>query len=213
MAPTSPSSSGTPIITQRSPEESQSSLPGIKRGIAIGVASSVAILLIALLAFLAWRHRKRAGQISQATRYKIAEPHEVSVADESIKSEEKPLPPVEVEATPVYELEAVDRVLELPIESDHQRAMDKNRFSWCMDDDHVHLPKRWERSGSGAEPAARQPGLVVDHVPFLWVSPPACPGVDVSPLLPASSTLRNMSPVSPLRHAHFRDYQHIKQCP
>jgi hypothetical protein len=118
-----------------------------------------------------------------------------------------------VEATPVYELEAVDRVLELPIESDHQRAIDKNRFSWCMDDDHVHLPKSWERSGSGVEPAARQPGLVVDHVPILLVSPPACPGVDVSPLLPASGTLRNMSPVSPLPDAHFQDYHHIKQCP
>ncbi|KAF2245001.1 hypothetical protein BU26DRAFT_491173 [Trematosphaeria pertusa] len=55
MAPTSTS---TPPIARRA-EKDTPALPGMKRGIAIGVAASVCILLIALVAFFAIQRRKK----------------------------------------------------------------------------------------------------------------------------------------------------------
>ena len=64
---TTTEASSTPEVVTQAPEE-DSALPGMKRGIAIGVACSVGIIMIALVAFFAYRRRKK-----NATKANITE--------------------------------------------------------------------------------------------------------------------------------------------
>jgi hypothetical protein len=153
----------------------------MKRGIAIGTACSAAILLIALLAFCALRRRKRIRKTVQTPRDIPKELPEATVMEGSEKCRvEEKLPPVELEAGPIYELDADADGFEGRIPSDHnaERGKDTARFSWCCEDDNAYMPKT--SLGLGRDIAIAKQEPAADIVPTLLLSPPECPNIEVA---------------------------------
>jgi hypothetical protein len=99
--------------------QTSSVLPGLKRGIAVGVASSVCLILIALLAFFALRRRKqRKTQRQQGHSPDAKELPAWSEEDKTSVPPEKnwiliPPSPSEADTRAIYELDA-SPVPELP---------------------------------------------------------------------------------------------------
>ncbi|KAF1979820.1 hypothetical protein BU23DRAFT_563196 [Bimuria novae-zelandiae CBS 107.79] len=194
MAPTAQASGSSPSATPES--QNSSALPGLKRGIAVGVASSVCFILIALLALFLLRHRKqRKAQQQQAAELpnwsdeKKAPPPPVKdwVAI--------PSSPIEADTTrTIYELDAGE-VPELPTKIHILGAQELDADSTI--DDLNGLKRKslaivdTVESYGGSEPRSRE-------VPTLQISPPELSPLSTSPLLGVSPVS-----VSPLEEAYL----------
>lgn len=219
--PSQTSASPSTTLSSTMPQESQTGLPGMKRGIAIGVACCVAVLLIALLAFFAVRRRKRTTRSPRKSEGNIVE-----LAGVEVWPQEKTMhlttprppspPPVEADARMIYELDA-DQIPELPNRTDTGET-NKNktyaRQSWCLDDDAAYTQKSQQRDTRSSvlssldEPDHRQG--ITPQLPLLTISAPGGSLGDVSPLLgsPWNASSRSASPVSALPDAHLPSHRY-----
>jgi hypothetical protein len=219
MAPyPDPTATETPGV-QPNPDE-ESTLPGMKRGIAIGVACSVFIIMVALLAFFAYRRRKQ-----QATKTKHSrlsqEPVEMDAgAFEPLPHQEKNqyvyTAPIEADAHVVHELDG-SGVPELPGNFEGQMLANKKtpRTSCHAGDDNVYtqdLPRQWIDWTPPSIDAPAQPpqGYTGNHNPYLEVTP-SHQTTSVSPVVGPSlhtspyNTPFSVSPIapSPLENVHI----------
>lgn len=195
MAPL-PQASASPTPTTA---EQQSGLPGLKRGIAIGVASSVCLILIALLAHFAVKRRRKLA-LAKAQNESTTTDHQApSPGSEHQRIYEKalpplyddaactpapaPAPPVEAEARPIYEMDA-GQVPELPSKA-HVR--DAQELDGGLGTSERGLK---EERRPVVPQAARQ-------VPVLRISPP-----EISPLGSVSPLAVSPLGISPLEEAY-----------
>lgn len=118
-------------LTQRrrsNDDSSSTALPGIKRGIAIGIAASVTILLIALLTYLAIRRRKKLKAHHQQqssntpAESKEAWPREKSLEEKETTEQQQS--PIEADTRTIYELEAAQNLPELPAKAHVVQELD-----------------------------------------------------------------------------------------
>ncbi|EMD66614.1 hypothetical protein GGP41_008025 [Bipolaris sorokiniana] len=199
-------------------EEAESALPGIKRGIAIGIACSVSVVLIAILAFLAIRRRNRilAQRLQQQTQeaggveaqqektwWPHAPPLVLPVATLP------PPPPVEADAHIIHELDA-GQTPELHGDTRPQEVDGAGKPQNAPEEAeelYVQRLKQWKDWNTVSEADPAQPNNEVTRwsVPLLMVSPPGTTRGDVSPLLRSSWDLssRGASPISPPATTHF----------
>jgi hypothetical protein len=214
MSPSNSSSSSTPYM----PQETESTLPGIKRGIAIGVACSVSIILIAILAFFAIRRRNRVLK-----RNRLAGIPKIEHIEAEAWPQEKawwtaptppspPLPipipipsppPVEADARTIYELDA-DQIPELPNHTIiHQTEIAENDKE-NEDDAYAQKLKQWKAWSIAIDPEPTNARPTSWRLPLLTISPPEESRDDVSPLLNSRWSF-DASPVlvSPPPSAHF----------
>ena len=103
--------SGTPTATL-APSDTTTGLPGMKRGIAIGIACSVVVVLIPLLACFAIRRHKRIAMSNRHESKNKQEDREDSWWHE--KTVQIYVPPVEADIRSIYELDT-DKTPELPL--------------------------------------------------------------------------------------------------
>lgn len=219
-------STPSPTLSSNIPQESQTGLPGMKRGIAIGVACSVAVVLIALVTYFAFKRRSRITleqqeqRNSKANYFNGTEPEtwpQEKIVDLEMPPSLPTLPPVEADARTIYEMDAT-QVPELPSHT-HAQEMETspkiNRNSWFSDDDVVYMQKlqQWETwNGTLHTPEQSNVRNKSDRqLPLLTISPPdGCKG-NISPLLisPWDGSSRSASPVdlSPLPDAHLPSHR------
>lgn len=219
--PSQASASPSTTISSTMPQESQTGLPGMKRGIAIGVACCVAVLLIILLAFFAVRRRKRTRRNPRKSEANIVE-----LLGTEVWPQEKAMqftaprppspPPVEADARIIYEMDA-DQIPELPNDThaeETKKRKTSTRQSWCLDDDAAYTQKSQQRDtlsttpNSPDEPDHRRD--ITPRLPLLTISAPGVSLGDVSPLLgsPWNASSRSASPVSALPDAHLPSHRH-----
>lgn len=229
MAPspdTTPTETAGPMVVETEPAES-STLPGMKRGIAIGVACSVGIIMIALLAFFAYRRRKK--QAAKHTRLSPEEPVEMDAGgfwpQQKAWPQEKPrsahTTPIEADAHVIHELEASE-VPELPGHYEGQELNTKKtpRASYHAGDDDLNGLglKQWNEwnaaLAAGPDPPIPEPTR--NSNPYLEVSPSRPHATSVSPIgdnmlytTLQDAPFGSVSPIvpSPLTDAHTRDGQ------
>lgn len=200
----------------------ETALPGIKRGIAIGVACSVAIVLIAILAFFAIRRRNRilARKLQQQQTpepdYTSAQPVLPEKAwwpnapsPAPMVTTMSPQPPVEADAHVIYELDA-GRTPELHGETSPQEVDGSGRNQEKpgeTEEVYAQKLKQWKEWNTISETDPARPNAEVTRwsLPLLMVSPPATARGDVSPLLRSSWDMSSLgtSPISPPANAHF----------
>ncbi|KAF2676357.1 hypothetical protein K458DRAFT_183636 [Lentithecium fluviatile CBS 122367] len=201
MAPL-PQATSSPTPSQQQQSQSATALPGMKRGIAIGIAASVCIILIALLAFYAIRRRRKVkAQRLQASVPSFNDDKECIQKD----TKEKPLPsepwtptltPVEADARPIYELDA-GLMPEMPTKANVRKAQE-------LDVESTHKVQRtWERCSEKADESVPADDVLgrstpKRQVPILHISPPEMANLERTSLL-------GVSPlgVSPLEDAYF----------
>ncbi|EUC51266.1 hypothetical protein COCMIDRAFT_21254 [Bipolaris oryzae ATCC 44560] len=201
-------------------EETESALPGIKRGIAIGAACSVSVVLIAILAFLAIRRRNRI--LAQRLQHQTPEARGVEAQPQEktwwphapppvlpVATLPPPPPPVEVDAHIIHELDA-GQTPELHGETRPQEVDGIGKPQNAPEEAeelYVQRLKQWKDWNTVSEADPAQPNNEVTRwsVPLLMVSPPGTTRGDVSPLLRSSWDLssRGASPISPPATAHF----------
>lgn len=237
MAPYPDSTATETPDVQPNPDE-ESTLPGMKRGIAIGVACSVFIIMVALLAFFAYRRRK---QQATKTKHSKLSPVEELVEMDAGTFWPPPLPqeksqyvyaaPIEADAHVVHELVG-SGVPELPGSIEGQMLANKEtpRTSYHAGDDNAYiqdLPHLWFdwTPPSIDAPAQHPQSHTGNHNPYLEVtsshqatsvSPVVGPGSYVSPQT-ASFSVSPIAP-SPLEDVHIsssfprqqRYYDHSK---
>ena len=200
--------------------ETDLALPGIKRGIAIGVACSVSVVVIAILAFFAIRRRNR-------VLARRAQPHttKAEIMDAEAGPQEKawwaatpasspslpppPPPPVEVDAQIIYELDA-GQIPELHGDTAVQEVDgNDNHHDKSKEAEELYAQKleQWRTWSMALEPEPSGPTLeaVYSRLPLLTVSPPEASSGEVSPLLRSSwcYSSQDASPISPPPNAHF----------
>ena len=190
----------------------------MKRGVAIGVASCVAILLIALLAFFAIRRRNRILQCPQKSDVNVVELSGIGVwpQEKPLRIATPPPPPVEADARTIYEMDA-SQIPELPSETDAQeikKNSQSDRNSWCLDDDATHTQKRqqwhaWSMAPNTPNEPHNQPDAN-QRLPLLTISAPEVSPGEVSPLLvsPWDTSSSCASPVSALPDAHLPSHRY-----
>lgn len=210
MAPTP--TPATPDQPRNSTESDgpQSTLPGMKRGIAIGVACCIAVLIIALPPFFALRRRKR-------LRKKSTSPDlvELPAADPIIYSPKvenyQEIPLVEAEARPIYELDAgqVSKP-SVHISIMKEKKKSDNKYSPHQEDETTRLQQRQHNRGRGSTIQEQKPLPAFPAIPQLLLSPPNEHKGEVSPLLSPSNSLYSIlsAGVSPLQHAQVWDLYH-----
>lgn len=216
MAPYPDSTATETPEVQPNPDE-ESTLPGMKRGIAIGVACSVFIIMVALLAFFAYRRRKQ-----QATKAKYTkssqEPVEMDAGTlEPLAHQEKDkyhyTAPIEADAHIVHELDGSE-VPELPGHFEGQMLGDKrtSRTSYHTGDDNAYfhdIPHQWIEwtPPSTDTPAETPQGHAGNYNSYLEVTP-SHQATSVSPVVGPglhTSTSFSVSPIapSPLEDVHI----------
>ncbi|KAF2445973.1 hypothetical protein P171DRAFT_513540 [Karstenula rhodostoma CBS 690.94] len=211
MAPT-PQASGASSAPSPTPEpQAPSVLPGLKRGIAVGVASSVCLILIALLAFFVLRRRRkqRKTQHRQDHSPDIKELPAWAEGTRTPTLPEKnwihiPPPPIEADTQAIYELDA-SLVPELPTKIHVPGAQEldaENASESAIDVKRTSLTTRESVERYGASEPRHS------HVPILRISPP-----EMSPL--STTSLLAISPltVSPLEEAYFPQSPHSPRSP
>ncbi|KAF1945859.1 hypothetical protein EJ02DRAFT_451277 [Clathrospora elynae] len=201
----------TPVM----PQYSQTSLPGIKRGIAIGVACSVSLILIAILAFLSIRRRNHIlARKHQTEARRIEDSQTGPLAQERawwiVTSPS--LPPIETDARTIYELDAT-HITELSNNLDTQEAVNlgtSRRIFGEDGDSYAQKLHQWKMCNIALDEDRRdrKHDNSHNHLPFLTISPPGAAPDDISPLLmsPWDASPRTTLPfytVSPLPDAHF----------
>ncbi|EDU41584.1 hypothetical protein PtrSN002B_001464 [Pyrenophora tritici-repentis] len=196
--------------------QTELALPGIKRGIAIGVACSVSIVLIAILAFLAIRRRnrvlaRRAQSNSEEPGNLDIEPayHEKARWSATTPSPPPPPPPVEADAHTIYELDA-NPIPELPGNSSAQEVEGKNigpGEANEADEIYEQKLKQWRTWSIALESNDSSTTTDAAHrrLPLLTVSSPETTLGDVSPMLRSSWDLspQYASPISPPQNVLF----------
>lgn len=198
MAPF-PQTSATSSTATPDPHAS-SVLPGLKRGIAVGVASSVCLILVALLAFFVLRRRKqRKAQQQQGRSPSVKELPawpDGNFPSTPINSEKNwialPSSPVEVDAHPtIYEMDAgqIRQIPELPTKIHISGASELETGQAKNESDELQRQSLTTKEDVGYR---------YSDVPTLHISPP-----EMSPL--NSSSLLGLSPlsVSPLEEAYL----------
>lgn len=210
--------SSSPEVVSTAPAE-DSALPGMKRGIAIGVACSVGIIMIALVAFLAYRRRKQQATKVKHTRLSAEEPVEMDTTtapwpQEKTRHAYVQKSPVEADARVVYELDG-GYVPELPGHYEGQELPNRKtpRTSYYTGDEDAFgaQAKQWSEWNAA---------LNTNSEPVLQGARPNNPYQELSPTrqtttLPATAETISytpsqfasfsVSPVapSPLETAHF----------
>ena len=230
---TTPTPTSEPEPLASAPAE-ESSLPGMKRGIAIGVACSVGIIMIALLAFFADRRRKQ--QAARHTKLIPEEPVEMDAggfwpqpkAWPQEKTRHVQATPVEADAHVIYELEASE-VPELPGHYEGRELNTKKtpRASYHAGDDDAYSQKlkQWNdwSVALAADPSPPPQEPIRNSNPYLEVSPSRRQATSISPIADTipytssqSASFSCVSPItlSPLADAHItsaRDSQTRQQ--
>lgn len=219
MAPY-PDSTATPTPDVQPNPDEESTLPGMKRGIAIGVACSVFIIMVALLAFFAYRRRKQ--QATKAKHSKLV-PQEPVEMDAGVTwpppRQEKGLynytVPIEADAYVVHELDGSE-VPELPGNFEGQMLADKRtpRTSYHAGDDNAYIhdiPHQWiEWAPPSTDTPAQTPqGHVSNHNLYLEVTP-LHRATSVSPVVGPGFQTTNSFSVSPIAPSPLEDV-HISQ--
>ncbi|KAF9696756.1 hypothetical protein EKO04_005349 [Ascochyta lentis] len=209
MAPypdSTPTETSPPEVVATAPPE-DSALPGMKRGIAIGVACSVGIIMVALLAFFAYRRRKQ--QAAKHTKLSPEEPVEMDAGGfwPQEKKRHVPAAPIEADAHTIHELDGSE-VPELPghYEGQELNANKKTpRASYGGDDDaYGQKLKQWNDWSVALDSDRPQPaeGPVRHSNPYLEASPSRPQQTSVSPMgsttLDAPSQNASYGCVSPL---------------
>ncbi|KAE8837966.1 hypothetical protein PTNB73_04026 [Pyrenophora teres f. teres] len=209
----------TPSVPSSTEEDNaiqtELALPGIKRGIAIGVACSVSIVLIAILAFLAIRRRNRVlARRAQSNTTEPGNPDIETAYQEKARwsattPTPPPPPPVEADAHTIYELDA-NAIPELPGACSAQEVEGKSigpGESNEADEMYEQKLKQGKTWSIALEPNDPNPTTDVAHrrLPLLTVSPPETALGDVSPMLRSSWDLspQYASPISPPPNALF----------
>lgn len=209
-------SSPEPVATH---ETEDSALPGMKRGIAIGVACSVGIIMIALVAFFAYRRRKQQATKTKHTKLSPEEPVEMD-AGTGFWPREKKAPhevakPIEAESHTIHELDGSE-VPELPGNYEGPELATKKtpRISYYAGDEdafdaNVKQWSHWEAAIS-ADHARHTQDPTRDSIAYLEVSPtrqatsvsPVSEAIFYPPTQHASFSVSPIAP-SPLESAHF----------
>ncbi|OAL51822.1 hypothetical protein IQ07DRAFT_392863 [Pyrenochaeta sp. DS3sAY3a] len=229
-----PTSAASPTLAASIPQESQTGLPGMKRGIAIGVACSVAVLLVALVAFFAYKRRARIALEKQRQEFeKQSKANHFDHTASGVWPEEKngytelpsPLPlsppveapPVEADTRTIYEMDA-SQIPELPSPSHVQEletGKKRDRDSWWSDDDAAYTQKlkqwqTWNTAINAHNETQTNKPASPRQLPLLTISPPEAGPGDVSPLLPSQWDTASQcnSPLSPLPDAHLPLQRH-----
>jgi hypothetical protein len=193
--------------------ETDLALPGIKRGIAIGVACSVSVVVIAILAFFAIRRRnrvlaRRAQHQTTKAESMDAEAGQQNKAWWSTPASSPPLPPppppVEADVQHIYELDA-GQIPELHGDAAAHEVDGYNNHhatSEEAEDLYVRKLEQWRAWSMALEPNTTSQTVEPVHppVPLLMVSPPEASPGHVSPLLRPSN---DTSPISPPPNVHF----------
>ncbi|KAF2631400.1 hypothetical protein BU25DRAFT_317480, partial [Macroventuria anomochaeta] len=162
-------------------------LPGMKRGIAIGVVSSVCIIMVALLAFFAYRRRKQ--QAAEHTKLNPEEPVEMD-AGGALWPQEKTrhvqATPIEADAHTIHELDGSE-VPELPGHYEGQELANKKtpRTSYYAGDDYAYGARLiqlndWSVALDNDQPRPPQEPIQNSN-PYLEISP-SQQAISVSPI-------------------------------
>lgn len=235
MAPYPDSTATETPGVQLNPDE-EPTLPGMKRGIAIGVACSVFIIMVALVAFFAYRRRKQQATKTKHTKLSPEEPVEMDAGaygppPHQEKDRYVYTAPIEADAHVVHELDG-SGVPELPGNFEGQMLANKKtpRTSYHAGDDNLYmhdLPHQWIDWTPPSIDAPAQPpqGYTGDRSPYLEVTP-SHQATSVSPVIgpglytPPHHTSISVSPIapSPLEDVHIspgfprqqRYYDHFK---
>ncbi|KAH6643596.1 hypothetical protein C7974DRAFT_1129 [Boeremia exigua] len=217
------SSSPQPVAVR---QEEDSALPGMKRGIAIGVACSVGIIVIALVAFFAYRRRKQQAAKPKHTKLSPEEPVEMDAGaafwsqQEQEKSRHVQAIPIEADARTIHELDGSE-VPELPGHYEPQELAIKKtpRASYHAGDEDAFgaNAQQWHNWNVALDNHQHQPALesARNSNPYLEVSPTR-QATSISPVAetmfypPAQNASLGVSPIapspsvpSPLDSAHF----------
>jgi heme/copper-type cytochrome/quinol oxidase subunit 2 len=177
-------------------EEEDSSLPGIKRGIAIGVAFSVSIVLIAILTYFVIRRRRKTRKQKAKTTSEEDLEKEVVLPEKATWIVPPPPPPlVEADARAVYELDATE-IAELPSDmnpdAQTQRLSSGNLMSEEERDLYAQKMRQQERwsftyesdvispSSENARGRSSPPMVSPSHDGFIQVSPSPNPSRNVT---------------------------------
>ncbi|KAH6865106.1 hypothetical protein BKA58DRAFT_462694 [Alternaria rosae] len=196
--------------------ETDLALPGIKRGIAIGVACSVSVVVIAILAFFAIRRRNRVlarrAQLQTTKRESMdAEAGPQEKAWYSTPASSPPLPtppPVEADVRTIYELDA-GQIPELHGDTAVQEVEGNGNIHATSEAEELYVRKleQWRTWSIALEPDTTSHTIEAAHapIPLLMVSPPEASPGGVSPLqrLSRDYPAHDGSPVSPPPNVHF----------
>ncbi|KAF1836364.1 hypothetical protein BDW02DRAFT_241315 [Decorospora gaudefroyi] len=223
MATTSNTSPTTapsnPSPTTEMPRDTDPALPGIKRGIAIGVASSLCLIFIALLAFFAIRRRKRMSSRNKIPKTSVDDVEAEAWSQEKAWWTATPpsAPPVEADTRTIYELDAT-QIPEMPSCTDAQakeRFVDEEALSKDEFDLYAQKSNQWQAWSIAIEPNSTNHTFQYSpsRLPLLTISPPGAAPGEISPLLhsPWHGSSRSTSPVhvvSPLPSAHVPSGRH-----
>ncbi|KAJ4338219.1 hypothetical protein N0V95_008106 [Ascochyta clinopodiicola] len=218
MAPypdSTPTGTSLPEVVATAPPE-DSALPGMKRGIAIGVACSVGIIMAALLAFFAYRRRKQ--QAAKHTKLSPEEPVEMDAGGfwPQEKRRHVQVAPIEADAHSIHELDGSE-IPELPghYEGQELNANKKTpRASYGDDNTYGQNLKQWNDWSIALDAGHPQPAedTVRHSNSYLEVSPSQPQRTSVSPMggtmldAPSQNVSYNcVSPLalSPLEDAHL----------
>ncbi|KAH7091422.1 hypothetical protein FB567DRAFT_518611 [Paraphoma chrysanthemicola] len=185
MVPTSSTLLLTRSTTTSAPAiMSHTALPGIKRGIAIGAACSITILLITILALFAFRHRRRTPRTDRLSQETLIESCVVQQMcwrfDRAPSSEPEPAKTI---ARTIHELDASDACQDAgPV---HEMMQEERRVSWEHDDDRICMPEMAQRLDKRTFPTWQTAGYQDsrDTLPTVFVTPPEEKQGDVSPMI------------------------------
>jgi hypothetical protein len=203
--------------------ETDLALPGIKRGIAIGVACSVSVVVIAILAFFAIRRRNRVlarrARLQTTTTEPVndeAGPQEKAwwaATPASSPSLPPPPPPVEADVRTIYELDA-GQIPELHGDTAAHEVEGNSNHAVSEEAEDLYAQKlqQWRSWNIAPEPNAASNTVEPVHscLPLLMVSPPEGSPGEISPLLRSSWDYpsQDASPVSPPPNVHFPSSHH-----
>jgi|SRR5690242_2767382 len=208
----------SPVVATHAPEE-DSALPGMKRGIAIGVACSVGIIMIALVAFFAYRRRKQNAAKAKHSKLSPEEPVEMEASAgfwPQEKARHVQAKPIEAESRSIHELDGSE-IPELPGHYEGRELASKKtpRTSFYAGDEAAfgaNVKQQWTEWDAALNNDHPQPALnsALNSSPYLEVSPsrqatsvsPAAETAFYPPPQPASFSVSPIAP-SPLETAHF----------
>ncbi|KAH7081370.1 hypothetical protein BKA63DRAFT_207141 [Paraphoma chrysanthemicola] len=198
MAPTSTLLLTQSTTTSTSAAIPHTALPGIKRGIAIGSACSITILLITILAFFAFRHRRRTPKTDRLSQKNLIESCEVQQMcwrfDRTSKIEPEP---AKTAARTIHELDASDASHDAGLV--HEVMQGERRLSWEHDDDRIYMPEMAQSPPNSTLSARRTAGYQDrrETLPAVFVTPPEESHGHVSPMIGPS----------PLPKTHIRNQE------
>lgn len=212
-----------PEVAAATGSAEDSALPGMKRGIAIGVACSVGIIMIGIVAFFAYRRRKQQATKAKHTRLSPEEPVEMDTTTAPWPQEKTRYAhiqpqfqkvPVEADARVVYELDG-STVPELPGHYEGQELPNKKtpRTSYYAGDEDAFgaQAKQWSEWNAALTTNSPPAQTSTRHGnPYQELSPTRhatalSESADTMSYTPSQFASFSVSPIapSPLESAHF----------